>query len=71
MNPEQVLTELEMQRRALVALKTQRDIDRKRRLQFIQRVQKQNVTLKNTNKRLMYAVGASLVLSVLSLIIKL
>jgi Inner membrane complex protein len=65
-----VATELEMQRRALVSLKAQRDVDRTRRLQFIMRTKKQHAELKKTAKRLKIAIGACLLLSLMSFFIK-
>lgn len=65
-----VMGELEMQRRALVAIKAQRDVDRKRRLQLIMKLKKQRDEQKVLNLRYKLAVGASLLLSILSLIIK-
>ncbi len=63
--------ELEMQRRALVAIKHQRDIDRSRRLMLIQRMKKEQKAHKQSQKKMQLAVGASLLLSVISLLIKL
>lgn len=65
-----IKTELEMQRRALVALKTQRDIDRRRRLSFIQRVKKERDQARKENFKLKLAAGASIVLSLLTFIVK-
>ena len=62
--------ELEMQRRALVGLKAQRDVDRKRRLSFIKRVKKENDKQRNREFKLKLAVAASLLLTIISLILK-
>lgn len=67
---EPIYTELEMQRRALVALKTQRDVDRSRRLMFMNRMKKQFNKVRNENWKLKLAAGASIVLSILTFIIK-
>jgi hypothetical protein len=66
-----IITELEMQRRALVALKTQRDIDRSRRLLLIQRMKKAHTAHKKQAFMFKLAISASLILSVTTLLIKL
>jgi hypothetical protein len=66
-----VSNELENQRKALVALKKQRDIDRKRRLQLLKRLKKHRDEHKKSNLKLKLAIGASLLLSIVSLIAKL
>lgn len=63
--------ELEMQRRALVGLKTQRDIDRSRRLMLIRRMKKEQNLAKKREFKLKLAIGAGLLLSIVSLIVKL
>lgn len=65
-----IFSELEMQRRALVAIKAQRDVDRKRRLQLIMRLKKQRDEQKVWNLRCKLVMGTSLLLSILSLLIK-
>jgi uncharacterized protein with von Willebrand factor type A (vWA) domain len=62
--------ELEMQRRALVGLKAQRDIDRSRRLMFIKRVKKERDTAKKLNLKLKLAIGVSLLMSLVSLLMR-
>lgn len=64
-------TELESQRRALVGIKAQRTIDRQRRLQFINRVKKERDEARKTIFKLKLAIGASLLISIVSLIVKL
>lgn len=64
-------SELEMQRRAFIAVKMQRDIDRKRRLMFIRRIRKEHKKLQKQEFVLKCALGASFLLTVISLIIKL
>lgn len=68
---EQVYTELEMQRRALISIKAQRDVDRKRRLQLIKRLKKQRDEQKQSDMHMKLAIGVGIILSILSLIIKL
>lgn len=63
--------ELEMQRRAIVAIKAQRDIDRSRRLMLIRRLKKAKAAQKRHDLKLKLAIGASLILSIVSLIVKL
>lgn len=63
--------ELEMQRRALVAIKTQRDIDRNRRLILLKRIKKEQNAHRKTELKLKLAIAASLTLSIVSLIVKL
>lgn len=65
-----IKTELELQRRALIALKTQRDIDRNRRLMFMNRVKKERDRARKENFKLKLATGASIVLSLLTFIVK-
>jgi hypothetical protein len=65
-----VIGELEMQRRALVSLKAQRDIDRKRKLQLLKRLKKHHDKQKQVNFRYKLAIGASILFSILTLIIK-
>lgn len=62
--------ELEMQRRALVSLKAQRDIDRSRRLMFINRVKKENKARQAAELKLKLAIVASLMISIISLFVK-
>lgn len=69
-NLELAKNELEMQRRAFVAIKAQRDIDRKRRLQFIKRVKKEQTKMKQSHLKAKWALGACLLLSILALVIK-
>lgn len=66
-----ISSELEMQRRALVGIKTQRDIDRSRRLMLIRRMKKERAQAQKNELRLKLAIGASLLLSIVSLIVKL
>lgn len=66
-----VAGELEMQRRALVAIKTQRDIDRNRRLMLMNRIKKEHKAHKKSVLKFKLAIGASLLLSIVSLIVKL
>jgi hypothetical protein len=63
-----IYTELEMQRRALVAIKAQRDIDRNRRLMFIKRVRKERDEAQRLNFKLKLAVGASFILTLFTVI---
>lgn len=62
--------ELEMQRRALVGLKAQRDIDRSRRLMFIRRVKKEQKARQAAELKLKLALAASLTISIISLLVK-
>ncbi len=64
------VNELEMQRRALVGLKVQRDVDRKRRLQLLKRLKKHRDQVKKSSLQMKLAVGASLLLSIITLILK-
>jgi hypothetical protein len=66
-----VAEELEMQRRALVAVKAQRDIDRNRRFMFMNRVRRERDAMRKLHFKLKLAVGASLLVSIISLLIKL
>jgi hypothetical protein len=70
-NEQLIVQELEMQRRALVAIKMQRDVDRSRRLTLIRRIKKERDLHKNKSLKLKLAIGASLILSIVSLIVKL
>lgn len=63
--------ELEMQRRALIGLKAQRDVDRKRRLTLIRRIKDERTKAQKHELKLKLAVGVSLLLSIVSLIVKL
>lgn len=63
--------ELEMQRRALVAIKQQRDIDRNRRLMLIRRIKKERDAHKKNEFKFKLAIAASFLLSLASLIVKL
>ncbi len=63
-----VCAELEMQRRALVAIKVQRDVDRSRRLMLIKRLGKERTASKKTVLTLKVAIAASLLLPLLMLI---
>jgi hypothetical protein len=65
-----IITELEMQRRALVAIKQQRDIDRSRRLMLIQRIKKEQKAHDKTILKIKLVVSASILLSILTFIIK-
>jgi hypothetical protein len=65
-----IITELEMQRRALVGIKAQRDIDRSRRLQLIKRLKKERNEQRDMNFKLKLAIGFSFFVSILTLIIK-
>lgn len=67
---DSIKTALDMQSRALVALKTQRDVDRSRRLMLIKRMKKEHDAHNQIALKLKLAIGASLVLSLLVLIIK-
>lgn len=67
---EKAATELEMQRRALVGLKAQRDIDRNRRLMLINRIKKEQKARKATDLKLKLAIIASLMISIISLVVK-
>lgn len=62
--------ELEMQRRALVGLKAQRDIDRSRRLMLIKRMKKEHNEHKKQLKGLKLAIYATLILSIVSLALR-
>lgn len=64
---ESIKTELEMQRRAFIAIKTQRDIDRDRRLMLIKRMKKEHDLHKQTALKLKLAVGASLIISAIAI----
>jgi hypothetical protein len=64
-------TNLDMQSRALIALKMQRDVDRNRRLMLIKRIRKEQKAHKKTELKLKLAIGASLIISIASLIVKL
>lgn len=66
-----VANELNMQSRALVGLKAQRDIDRSRRLMLIKRMKKERDAAQKNELKLKLAIGASLLLSIVSLIVKL
>jgi hypothetical protein len=68
---DSVKTALDMQSRALVALKAQRDIDRDRRLMLIKRIKKEKTEQKVINKKLKIAIAVSIVLPLLLLFIKL
>lgn len=70
-NLSQIASELEMQRRALVAIKTQRDIDRSRRLMLLKRMKKEQAAHKKASFKLKVALSAGIVLSIVSLFIKL
>jgi hypothetical protein len=63
--------EFEMQRRALIGLKAQRDVDRKRRLTLIRRMKTEQDKAQKRELKLKLAIGASLLLSIVSLIVKL
>ncbi len=65
-----VYNELEMQRRALISLKTQRDIDRSRRLTLLKRIKKEQSQHKEKEFRLKLTVGVSLLISIISIFIK-
>lgn len=65
-----ICQELEMQRRALVGLKAQRDIDRSRRLMLLKRVKKEQNAHKKTELKLKLAMGASLILSILAITLR-
>lgn len=67
----QIGAELEMQRRALVAIKMQRDVDRSRRLMLIKRMKKESKDHQKQVSFLKFSVGLSLLVAVLTLIIKL
>ncbi len=62
--------ELEMQRRALVAIKTQRDVDRSRRLMLIKRLKKQQDEQKKLNFKLKAAVAVAILIPLLLLFIR-
>lgn len=66
-----VANELNLQSRALVGLKAQRDVDRKRRLTLIKKMKRQQDDAQKRELKLKLAVGASLLLSIVSLIVKL
>jgi len=57
-----VINELEMQRRALVSLKMQRDVDRKRRLQLINKLRKFRDDHKTSDWKYKAGIGISLLL---------
>lgn len=63
--------ELELQRRALIGLKTQRDIDRNRRLMLIRRLKRERDKAQVQEFKLKMVIGTSLLLSIISLIVKL
>lgn len=63
-----IANEMEMQRRALVGMKQQRDVDRKRRLQMIHRIKKHKDALNSVTLKLKIAIACSVVLSILALI---
>ena len=63
--------ELEMQRRDLIGLKQQRDIDRSRRLMLIKRMKKEHEEQKATDRKLKIAIAVAALLPLLLLIIKL
>jgi hypothetical protein len=62
--------QLEAHSRVLVHLRDRRNLDRKRRLQLIQRLKRHAAEQKLTTLKLKLAVGASLLLSLLSLLVK-
>lgn len=62
-----VMTELEMQRRALISIKAQRDVDRSRRLMLIRRLKKEH---KRTEFKLKLAMGASVIFTIAALIVR-
>lgn len=64
-------TELAMQSRALIAIKMQRDIDRNRRLMLLRRMKKEHMFRQRTELKLKIAITASLLLSIMSMLIKL
>lgn len=64
-------TELEMQRRALVALKVQQNIDRRNRIRLITRLKKERDSVRNMKFKLKLAISASLILSIASFFMKL
>lgn len=74
MTPQEYLTriisELEFQRRVIVGLKEQRDIDRKRRLQFIRRLKKEKQQQDLQIVKIKLIASASLFISLLLFIIK-
>lgn len=65
---ETVKTTIDMQSRALVALKAQRDIDRSRRLMLIRRLKKQRDEVHKLNLKFKLVIGMSLILTILSFI---
>lgn len=67
---DSIKTALDMQSRALVALKAQRDIDRNRRLMLIRRMRKEQNAHKKVEMALKIAVSISLILSLIILITK-
>ncbi len=67
---DQTKTALDMQSRALVGLKMQRDVDRKRRLQVIKRMKKHQAEYKKSKFQVKCAMGAMLLFSILTLILK-
>lgn len=68
---DKIATELELQRQALVSVKIQRHVDRSRRLTFMKRVKKERDQARKLAFKLKLAIGASLILSIVSLIVKL
>ena|ERR1019366_9384406 len=64
-------TNSDMQSRALIALKQQRDIDRSRRLMLIKRLRRAQNAHKKLQLKLKLAIGTSIILSIISLFIKL
>lgn len=64
-------TELEMQRRALVVLKVQQNIDRRNRIRLITRLKKERDSVRNMKFKLKLAISASLILSIASFFMKL
>lgn len=67
-NMHKVVAELEMQRRALVSLKAQRDLDRHRRLQLIKRLKKYKKQQDQFNLHLKCIVSLSVLVSILLLL---
>ena len=65
---QSVISELEMQRRALISIKLQRDVDRKRRLTLIKKLRKQRDANMRTNKIVYITLAASFLLSIITLI---
>ncbi len=66
-----IKSELEMQRQALVALRTQRDIDRSRRLQLLRRLGQARDQHKAQLFKVKLAIAAGILLSIVSLVVKL